>query len=48
MLSFTVLPYSKAFVTLVLEIMNIHCLIPVTQAPAPSGYLEVSDPAVFL
>ncbi|MXQ84037.1 hypothetical protein E5288_WYG002626 [Bos mutus] len=47
-LSFTVLPYSKAFVTLVLEIMNIHCLIPVTQAPAPSGYLEVSDPAVFL
>ncbi|KAI4541695.1 hypothetical protein MG293_008837 [Ovis ammon polii] len=44
-LSFTVLPYSKPFVTLVLEIMNIHCLIQVTEAPAPSGYPEVSDPA---
>lgn len=40
--------FESLFVTLVFEIMNIHCLIQVTQAPAPSGYFEVSNPAVFL
>ena len=33
--------FESLFVTLVFEIMNIHCLIQVTQAPAPSGYFEV-------